>query len=539
MKVLARLASIGLGVLLPSCTLIIDRNAEQCETNDDCAGFPGTTCSEERVCSEPLCATNQECVEQFGEFHVCSAQTHACADMRSTECTVIEGDYEKDDALLIGVVVPTDGEAAQTGKSITNAVRLALSEIATNANGLPPLPGKSMQRPVVLVGCNDKSDADTAAAAGQHLVSLGVPAIIGAAFSGITIKMATEATIPGGTLVISPSATSVAITDLSDQGLVWRTAPSDIYQAEALVQYSARLQEDVRLALGLQAGDKLRVAILHKGDSYGTGLGRVLEAGLVLNGTSALDPQNNGFYRRFDYGDPDNATTSAPRYEEAVQAALDLEPHIIFSLGTRESVLDVLAPIEEGWQLGAYRPRYVLSDGSVIPQLWESVVQGDTDLRHRITGTIPGTSNPRFNAFRGDYIGQFNDGTSPDVFGAAGAYDAAYLLAYSAVALGGEAPTGARLAGALSKMIPPGDPVNVGEQISSTFDALLAGASIDVNGASGALDFDPEDGEAASDIQIWCMPANGAGDAQSVTFSGLYLAGSTSTLVGTLGSVCD
>jgi hypothetical protein len=44
-------------------------------------------------------------------------------------------------------------------------------------------------------------------------------------------------------------------------------------------------------------------------------------------------------------------------------------------------------------------------------------------LRVRVTGTIPGTTNILFNAFRSEYTSQFTDGTSPDVFGAAGPLD--------------------------------------------------------------------------------------------------------------------
>ncbi|WP_050433214.1 ABC transporter substrate-binding protein [Chondromyces crocatus] len=540
MKLGSRIIALALGLSLPSCTFIIDRSAEQCSTDSDCSSFPGTVCSAEKVCSEPACSTHQQCVEQLGPYHACKVADGVCIDMRSPECTVVEGDYAKEDAILFGVVVPTEGEAAEKGRLITNAVRLALREIGQTANGLPPAPGKSARRPLAFVGCNDDSDADTAVTAAKHLVSLGVPAIVGAAFSGITIKMATEATIPGGTLVISPSSTSVAITDLADDGLVWRTAPSDIYQAEALTLYAQTIQDSVRQQLSMQAGDKLRFAIVHKGDAYGSGLGRAVEIALQLNDAPALAVSNNGFYQRFDYGDPDNAAQNPPKYAAAIQAMLDMEPHIIFAFGTRESVLDVMAPIEAGWQSVSYRPRYVLSDGGVIPQLWSSVVKDDAQLRRRITGTIPGTTNPRFNVFRGAYNTQFQDGTSPDVFGAAGAYDAAYLLAYSTVASGAAQPTGHELASGLAKMVPPGQLVNAGvDSLSTTFSLLGRGESIDFNGASGPLDFNVETGEAPSDIQIWCMPANANGVAQSNVFSGMYLSATSGSLTGTIGAVCD
>jgi hypothetical protein len=68
----------------------------------------------------------------------------------------------------------------------------------------------------------------------RHLVNdLGVQAIIGVAYSGITISFATAVTVPAGVLAISPAATSVLITSLDDKGLVWRTSPSDRFQGRA------------------------------------------------------------------------------------------------------------------------------------------------------------------------------------------------------------------------------------------------------------------------------------------------------------------
>jgi branched-chain amino acid transport system substrate-binding protein len=532
------LAALGLALSSTSCVLIVDRSPAQCEIDSDCAAFPGTVCTPEQVCGPPPCSVNQDCIAKLGEHHVCLDQG-VCANLKSAECTIVEGDYDRDGALLFGVVVPTEGEAGTTGLSINNGIRLALREIDQAANGLPPAPGFEARRPLAFVGCNDKSDGDTAVLAARHLTSLGLPAILGAAFSGITIKMATEVTIPAQTLLISPSATSVAITDLDDGGLVWRTAPSDIYQARAVGQYVPAIEADVRAALMLQPADKVRLAILHKGDAYGSGLGKAVELDLQLNGAAALDTSNSGSYLRFDYGDPDNPSANPPKYEQAVQQALSMAPHILLILGTAEGVVDMFQPIEAGWQ-AAHRARVIFSDGGVVNQLWD-YVGANAELRRRVTGTVPGTTNLFFNAFRGEYNTQYmGDGTSPDVFGAAGAYDAAYLLAYSAVSLGGAQITGPGLAEGLKKMVPPGTPVNVGtDAINGAFASLSNGESIDFNGASGPLDFDVATGEAPSDIQIWCLPAGPGGAAQSAVGSGLFLDAATGQLVGAMSSVCD
>src|SRR5690606_27407083 len=148
----------------------------------------------------------------------------------------------------LGALGPTEGASAATGQAEQTGIKLAISDFEQASNGLPPNQVGGAPRPIVLVGCNDGSDGDAAVAAAQHLVDVGVPAIIGAAYSGITIKVATEVTIPGQVLLISPSATSVAITDLADNGLVWRTAPSDVFQALAMTLYVPTIEAALREA---------------------------------------------------------------------------------------------------------------------------------------------------------------------------------------------------------------------------------------------------------------------------------------------------
>jgi branched-chain amino acid transport system substrate-binding protein len=161
-------------------------------------------------------------------------------------------------------------------------------------------------------------------------------------------------------------------------------------------------------------------------------------------------------------------------------------------------------------------------------------------LRPRVHGTAPGTTGPLFDAFRTAFLARFGDGASPDVFGAAGAYDAAYLLAYDVAGLGGGAVTGVSLAGGFSKLVPPGPLVDVGPAGIATALHDLAQGGIDFNGASGPLDFDLTTGEAPSDIQVWCLPKDpGTGQAQSAVPSGVYYDAKTAGLAGTGGGACD
>ncbi|MEJ7729591.1 MAG: ABC transporter substrate-binding protein [Polyangiaceae bacterium] len=526
----------------------------ECATNADCSAFgEASACLPEGFCSGTTggaggssgeCSTNQECVTTQGDFHICRKSDFTCVPLLTNLCTSIDGDYVDDNAFIIGSIGPVEGEDASTGRSELNAIELAANDFAKAANGLPARPGTTGRRPYVVIGCNDNGDTPTGVDAAKHLANtVQVPAIIGAAYSGITISMSTEVTIPAGVLTISPSATSVALTDLDDKGLVWRTSPSDIFQGAALAQYAPRVEDEVRDTEIIPAVDPISFTILHKGDAYGEGLAKALEAKLVINGKPALDASNSENYTRFNYGDPDNPSQSPLKYGEAVTTAIGRRSHIIAVFGTSEAINDVIVQIENQWDTGSppsYRPRFIGSDGVLTTALWDAVSKNN-GLRKRITGSVPGTNNPLFQVFKSDFTAKYNDGvSSPDVFGAAGAFDAAYLLAFATVANGDRPETGANLAEALKRMVPPGESKSAAaNDISATFQLLSAGKNVDFNGASGPLNFDVETGEAPSDVIIWCMPSDASGNATAGIASGYFFDAAKDALGGTeFGSQC-
>ena len=76
-------------------------------------------------------------------------------------------------------------------------------------------------------------DAAAATAAAERLVtSDGVKAIMGADCSGVTGAILQNVARPNGVVMISPSATSPALSTAEDDGLFFRTAPSDARQGQ-------------------------------------------------------------------------------------------------------------------------------------------------------------------------------------------------------------------------------------------------------------------------------------------------------------------
>jgi branched-chain amino acid transport system substrate-binding protein len=489
----------------------------------------------------PECSKNADCA---GDMAICNRARGKCANLLDERCNTIhgttEGDWKNEDAVLFGSILPTGSSLDHsTGQIQENAIRLALDDLA-KVGGLPSTSGAG-KRPLFVVNCNDGPDEDRAVAAAKHLVDeLGVPAIIGHSFSGATLQIATEITIPAGVVLFSPSATNPAISTLADNDLVWRSAPPDPFQATALASYLPTVEKALRARYGLAPSMPIRVAVVHNDDAYGASLADALEAKLSFNGASAQE-QLGSNYRRFDYGPP-----GAP--DGAIPAkVIDFAPHLTFLFGFEESLTALLAPIEAQWAAPDHRSFFVLGDAGEVSTLWNEVITTD-DLRSRITGTVPGPL-PAFYQPYGSFLLEW--ATSPyaasgegDAFGVAGAYDALYLLAYSAVAVGADPLTGRKLVDlGLRAMTPkPGElsPKEVvGPQgISAVMTKMVAREHIDIEGASGPLDFDAH-GDAPSDIQIWCVPKGSGGKVAGPAISaGVYYDVTSQAIAGSFSPDC-
>jgi branched-chain amino acid transport system substrate-binding protein len=549
--------ALGLIAATPSCSVIVDTNAEQCNATTPCGANQkcvDTVCITE-IIDPNACVTTDDCVASKGEFNFCKKVTVSepgrCVALKSALCDNVIGNYKAPDPFIFGSIHPTRAPAAgdkDVGVAMEESIKLALSELQKSAKGLP-IPNDTARREVVLITCSDNAvNADSVTAA-KHLVDeVGVQAIIGGAFSGIAIDTATQVTIPGKALFISASGTSPAITDLSDKpagsqfGLVWRTVPSDNFQANAVAKYMPVVEASVRAELNLMPTDPIKVSILHTSDAYGRGLRDALQPNLVFNGKSALDNGSNYSVTEYDDLSMDPAVTY---YTEAKDKALMEAPHVIFLFGFSEAVTEVFAKIEIEWTNPSHRPRYVFSDAVYGSTLANTVNVGEpdpikrADWRRRTTGVVPGPSDQDqlYKSFLVSYASGMRPG-DPSIFGAASAYDAAYLLFFAAATVTDGPITGVKLAEGMAKMS-KADPkdaiVKVGaSELPGALNKLSEGTfkSIDYNGAFGPLNFDAATGEPAANVQIYCLADDGTGKAKS-QLSGAFFNADTGMLEST------
>ena len=149
----------------------------------------------------------------------------------------------------IGTALPVTGNLAFLGPPEISATEYA--ESVVNAAG------KGITLDVVQ---GDSGDTDNKAYETEipRLLGEGATAIIDAASSGTSLQFIDQV-IAANAIQFSPANTSAAFTGYEDNGLYWRTAPSDVLQGEVLGNLIAG-----------DGAETLGMIVLN--DSYGTGL---------------------------------------------------------------------------------------------------------------------------------------------------------------------------------------------------------------------------------------------------------------------------
>jgi branched-chain amino acid transport system substrate-binding protein len=502
------------------------------------------------------CRTNQDCFQKAEDTvcrHDANSAIGTCVRLKSPECERLYGERRDDDALVIGSVLPTTGDD-QSGLSIQNAIELAMDDMP---GGIPLALGSDRRRPLALVGCSDENDPAKALAALRHLAELQVPAIIGSKSSEVTQALATgtgtatngsavadegRGTVGRRILLISPAATAKSITSSDDDNLnlVWRTAPSDVFQGSVLAKYVEKVAEQVG-----KAPSPATVVIVYELTEYGKALRDSLDTNLrgsasekvrLLDGVSFGEGQPTDAVRPLvDLMKPDSKPDSKPDIVvllgggEAVQAILlkveglgisdggipdgGIRDGGISDGGIRDGGIDDAGV--SGWS----RPRWVLGDRALSEELLG--IGSRDELRKRVTGVVRGPIGWSFESFRLKYRLKYPDGA--DVFGAAGAYDAAYLIALSAVLREEKPVTGTDLSNGLRMLNGTRQSLNIFDAgVEAIIDQLRQHGDVDFDGASGPLDFDAK-GDPPFDFLVWCLPRD-AKTHQTLMgkFSGLY-----------------
>ena len=460
------------------------------------------------------CTTNQQCVDKASQTSggmgaggasdagpvaaVCIQPEGRCEPLLSEDCHTVTGDYLNDRAIILGSLFSTMGAQAATNLPRQQAAALAIEQINA-VGGVPAGKTSADARPLVLVSCDESTNLVRAA---EHLVKdLQVPAIIGPNTSQDTLDVSTKVTVPGGTVVITPTAVASSITALSDNDLTWLMVPSDVQRAPLMISQINVLEAQLK---GERSLDQVKLGIVFRNDALGVGTRTSLNE-LKLNGMSLTDPLNLGNHVGIDGYNATDADQQA-----LVTKYLTFAPDIIVLAGTAEAITKVMVPLEAQW-VGDLRPQYVLIDSTKVPELLTAVTNND-DLRGRIRGTgiTPGptgkdTPAEAYNGFKIDYDVRYAGSTST-ISGMGPAHDAAYAIGLALAATKDQPVSGASIAAGLRKLA--GGPTKVttlGTNLLAAFQKLTSGAGLTAVGSFGVLDWDSNGAVKGGTLEMWCV----------------------------------
>jgi branched-chain amino acid transport system substrate-binding protein len=170
------------------------------------------------------------------------------------------------DAVKIGMLQGFTGPTESLVKPMALGGEMAIQEVSDSGIFLG---GKKV---VSVRGDSTCVDAAAATAAADRLItSEGVAGIVGATCSGATTAVLNNVARPNGMVMISPSATSPALSTIEDDGVFFRTAPSDARQGQII--------GDVLAAQGIKTA-----ALTYTNNDYGKGLADSIQSAFEAKG---------------------------------------------------------------------------------------------------------------------------------------------------------------------------------------------------------------------------------------------------------------
>ncbi|RME17097.1 MAG: branched-chain amino acid ABC transporter substrate-binding protein, partial [Alphaproteobacteria bacterium] len=318
-------------------------------------------------------------------------------------------------------------------------------------------------------------DAAAATAAAERLVTTdGVVGIMGADCSGVTGAILANVAVPNGIPMISPSATSPALSTAEDNGLFFRTAPSDARQGEVLAQ--SLMDKGVK-----------EVAVTYTNNDYGKGFADSFIAAYEGMGgkVTANVPHEDG---KADYSAEVGALASAGGEVLVVLGYSDQGGKGIIQASLDSGAFDTFA----------------MGDGMYSDALLEAL---GADLEGSM-GTVPWSQGEGAEAFDKITAAAGVNGNSSFT---RESYDAAALLLLAAQKAGEATPAGIA-ANVMDVANAPGEKILPGE-LDKALEILANGGDIDYVGATNVELIGP--GEAAGTYREYTIHN---GEYQTVQF---------------------
>ena len=166
----------------------------------------------------------------------------------------------------VGILIGFTGPIESLAPAMAAAAEMAMKEVSDS--------GKFLNGSTMVPVRADSTCGDSAAgtAAAERLVTSDlVKGIVGADCSGVTGAVLQNVARPNGMVMISPSATSPALSTAEDDGLFFRTAPSDAREGEVMA--------DILVEKGVKS-----IALTYTNNDYGKGLAEAIANSFTAKG---------------------------------------------------------------------------------------------------------------------------------------------------------------------------------------------------------------------------------------------------------------
>jgi branched-chain amino acid transport system substrate-binding protein len=423
------------GALLVGLSLV----AAACGSDDDETTTTEAAETEATEATEEEAPTTEAMEEEAATTEAMEEEAATTEAMEETATT--EGQ------LVLGGILPETGNLAFLGPPEIAGVNLAVADI--NAAG-----GVLGQDLVYLPG-DSGDNGEVANATVDRLLAEDVDGFIGAASSGVSLTVIDKIT-QAGKIHFSPANTSPTFTDYDDNGLYFRTAPSDVVQGAALAD------------ILIQDGNA-SATFLVLNDAYGTGL---------LEFTRDPFEAQGGVVDAAEIYDP-----KAENFDDVVAVALEADSDAIIIIGFDETSKILTGMIEAG--IGPDAKNVYGVDGNMGNAL--AAAFDDPTVLAGMRGTLPGVDVENAMTDFRDALLEV-DPELVDFSYSAESYDAVVLTALAATVAGSD--DGVAIGAEIVDLTR-----GPGEKCVTYADCLAlieAGSEIDYDGVSGPLEFRDE-----------------------------------------------
>ncbi|WP_404443752.1 ABC transporter substrate-binding protein [Microbacterium marinum] len=345
----------------------------------------------------------------------------------------------------IGTALPVTGNLAFLGPPEIAGTEFAAAEVNEANKGV-----------TINLVQGDSGDTDNKAYETEipRLLGEGATAIIGAASSGTSLQFIDQV-IAANAIQFSPANTSAAFTGYEDNGLYWRTAPSDTLQGEVLGNLIAG-----------DGAETLGMIVLN--DSYGTGLACFTKTAFEAAGGEVVAAS------LYNTGDTN--------FSAQVEDVLAADPDAI-ALITFEEVKTIIPELVSA-EVPAESLYFV--DGN-LANFGDEFEAGTLE---GAKGTYPAVDPDSIAAFREDlnaFVVESGDAELADFTYAPESYDAVILLALAALEAG--SAEGPDVAAHLQQVSGGSGEGTKCTTFAECADIINAGDVADYDGVSGPVTF--------------------------------------------------